>query len=161
MLVIRLQRTGRRNQVAYRIVVAEHSAPVKGRVVDSVGMYNPSEQKKINFDAAKIEDWISKGAKPSDTVASLLKANGMKGMEKFVGRRDLKRAKKNPSEEEQAAAEAAAAPAAEEGDAEEAPAPAEEPAAEAAPAEESAPAEEAPAEEPAAEEAPAEEEAAE
>lgn len=159
VLVIRLARTGRRNQATYRVVVAEKSAPVKGRHTDVVGFYNPGETKKLEFDKARIEDWISKGAKPSDTVAALLKNAGMPNMEQYMSARNLKRAKKNPSEEELAAAEAAAnpAPAVEEAPAEEAEAPAEEAAAEEKPedkpAEEAAPAEEA--------EAAAEEEAAE
>lgn len=144
MLVIRLSRTGRKNQPAYRMVVAEKSKPVKGRFVEVVGFYNPSEKKAIKFDEKRIAYWISKGAKPSDTVASILKFNGVSGMDEFIGRRDIKRRKKNAPEEEEAPAPApAAAPAAEE----------------AAPAEE--PAQEEPKEEAPAAEEPAKEEAAE
>lgn len=137
MLVIRLQRTGRKNQPSYRIVVAEKSKPVKGRHIEVVGSYNPSEQKKVTFDKARIEHWVSVGARPSDTVAGLLTYNGVSGLDAFMAPRTKKRAKKNPSEEELAAMEAAKAPAA---PAAEAAAPVEEEAA--------APAEEAAAEEP-------------
>lgn len=158
MLVIRLARKGRSKQAAYRMVVAEKSNPVKGRFVEVVGFYNPSENKRLEVDEDRVKYWISQGAKPSDTVASLLKHKGMSDMEQYIGRRDKQRPKKNPSEEELAAMEAANAPA------EEAPA-ADAPTEEAAPATEDAPAEEeAPAAEeaaPAAEEAPAEEPAAE
>jgi len=134
VLVIRLQRTGRKNQPSYRLVVAEHSKPVKGKHIEIVGSYNPSEGKKFTFKQDRIEHWISVGAKPSDTVAGLLKFNGMKDMEKYMTPRTKTRAKKNPTEEELAAMEAANNP---------------------APAEEAAApeAEEAPAEETAAEEA--------
>jgi small subunit ribosomal protein S16 len=131
VLVIRLSRSGRTKQASYRLVVAEKTAPIKGRFVEIVGYYNPSEGKKFEFKKDRVEYWISVGARPSDTVASLLKANGVDGLDDFIAPRTKKRSKKNPTEEE-------AAPAA-------------------APAEESASAEEAPKEEPKEEEAPAEE----
>lgn len=148
MLVIRLSRVGKTKQAAYRMVVAEHSAPVQGKFVEIVGSYNPSENKKLEFKKDRIEYWVSVGAKPSDTVASLLKAKGFDNMDQYIGRRDLKRPKKNPSEEELAAAEAAKAPAQEAAPAEDS-APVETPAPEETPAEEPAAEEAAPAEEPA------------
>ncbi len=110
MLVIRLQRTGRKNQPSYRMVVAEKSRPVKKKHIEVVGSYNPSEGKKITFKKDRIDYWISVGAQPSDTVAGLLKFNGMKDMEKYMKPRNKKRPVKNPSEEELAAMEAANAP---------------------------------------------------
>lgn len=142
MLVIRLTRIGKTNEVAYRVVVAEKRKAVKGASMEIVGFYNPSEMKKGEFKKERIAYWISKGATPSDTVASLLKQNGVAGMEKFIAPRNLKRKIKNPTE----AQLAAMAPAKEE-----APAKAEEPAAE--------PVVEAPAEVEAPVEAPAEAEA--
>jgi len=141
VLVIRLQRTGRKNQAAYRIVVAEKSAPVKGKHLEVVGTYNPSENKKFTVDQARIDHWISVGAQPSETVAGLLKYNGVSGMEKYMTPRTKNRPKKNPTEAELAAMEEAKNPT-----------PAEEPApVEEAPAEEAAPVEETPAAEEAAE----------
>ncbi len=108
MLVIRLQRTGRKNLPAYRVVVAEKSWAVKKKSIDTVGHYLPTQTPKvIEIDQEKITEWIKKGAQPSDTVAALCKNAGMKGMEKYLSPRDKKRAPKNP----EAVAEAPAAPA--------------------------------------------------
>ena len=124
MLKIRLSRTGRKNYPSYRIVVAEHSAPIKGRFVEILGHYIPNRDPKVlEYDEKKIREWIAKGAKPTDTVAALLKNAGVTGMEAYLEPRDKKRKKKKEVEEEAPAA--SPAPAAEGG--EEEPAPAEEP----------------------------------
>ena len=74
MLRIRLARTGRRNQPKYRIVVAEHSDPVKKKFIDKLGYYNSiSDPKEFNIDKEKYDEWIKKGAQPSSTVESLVK----------------------------------------------------------------------------------------
>ncbi len=158
MLKIRLSRVGKRTQPSYKVVVQEHTSPIKGKFVEDLGFYKPtSNPKEFKVDMERVTHWISVGAAPSDTVASLLKRNGAEGMDKFIDPKN-KQAKKKKAVEEKPAA-APAAPAAEAPAVEEAPAPveaAEAPAAEEAPVEE--PKEEAPKEEaPAAEEAPAEE----
>ena len=119
MLRIRLQRSGRKNRANYRVVVAEHSAPIKGRCLELIGTFDPLVEKHgLVIDTAKVEAWIKKGAKPTNTIARLLKAQGLKGMEPFII--EMKDRKvKNPKEEPEApaavpAAEAAPAPAAEE-----------------------------------------------
>lgn len=94
MLRIRLSRTGRKNQPKFRIVVIEHSRSVKGKALEIVGYYIPTENKEFVFDAERINYWISKGAKPSDAVASLLKQYGVEGMEVYIAPRDKKRPKK-------------------------------------------------------------------
>lgn len=110
MLVIRLTRKGKQNLAAYRIVLAEKSEAVKGAYIELLGYYNPSEAKKIEFKQDRIEHWISKGAQPSDTVAGLLKLNGMSGMEKFMEPRNKKRKSKNAPEAAPAAPAPAVAP---------------------------------------------------
>ena len=103
MLKIRLSRTGRKNYPSYRIVVAEHTAPIKGRFVEVLGHYIPNRDPKVlEYDEKKIHEWISKGAKPTDTVASLLKNAGVSGMEKYIAPRNKKRKKKRATEEEPA-----------------------------------------------------------
>jgi small subunit ribosomal protein S16 len=134
------------------VVVQEKTAPIKGRFVEVVGYYSPTgKEKVIKFELDRIKYWLSVGAQPSDTVASLLKKEGVSGMEKYIAPRDKKRKKKNPTEEEQAAAAPAEQSAPQEAPATEAPAPeaapAEEPKAEEKPQE---PATEAPAQEAAA-----------
>jgi len=119
VLVIRLSRSGRKNQAAYRVVVAEHSAPVKSRYVEILGSYIPYEGKKLMVEKDRVKHWLSKGARPSETVASLLAKHGMDGMEPFFRARNKKRAEKNPDPEKAAPAVVADAAPAEEAPAEE------------------------------------------
>ncbi len=98
MLKIRLQRSGRKKRANYRVVVAEHSAPIQGRYVDLVGSYDPIVDKHgLKFDEAKITEWIKKGAKPTNTVARLLKGKGVKAMDAFIVEM-VNRIVKNPKE---------------------------------------------------------------
>lgn len=129
MLVIRLQRTGRENTPTFRIVVSEKARSAKKGAHEILGHYLLNQKQPVfKCDTDRAVYWISKGAVPSDTMARLLKKNGVEGMDKFI----IKYAKQKKRGEE---AEAPAAPAA-------APAPAPEPAAPAAeaPAEEAKPA---------------------
>jgi small subunit ribosomal protein S16 len=96
VLVIRLTRIGKTNEPAYRIVLAEKRKAVKGGYQEQIGFYNPSESKKLDFNKDRFEYWVSKGARPSDTVASLMKTNGVSGMESFIAPRTMKRKSKNP-----------------------------------------------------------------
>lgn len=112
MLVLRLQRTGRKNLASYRIVAAEKARPVKGKSIEILGHYLPAEKKpvlKVNTERATF--WISKGAIPSDTVARILSKEGMKGMEKYMDRYTKKRSKSAPAEEPAAPVVAAPTPA--------------------------------------------------
>lgn len=114
MLRIRLQRSGRKNRPNYRIVVAEHSAPIKGRYIDLLGTFDPLVEKHgFVVDTAKVEEWIKKGAKPTNTIARLLKGQGMKGMEPFIVEMKDRVVKKTKKEEAPAAPAAPAAPVAE------------------------------------------------
>ncbi len=73
-VAIRLRREGNRNRAFYRIVVADSRARRDGRFIDTIGTYNPNESgTNFQLDLSKAEDWISKGAQPSDTVRSLIK----------------------------------------------------------------------------------------
>jgi len=71
MLKIRLTRRGKKNRPFFRIVVAEKSAPIKGRFIEILGFLDPIT-KKTGFEAERIKYWIGKGAQPSDTVHNLL-----------------------------------------------------------------------------------------
>lgn len=100
MLVIRLQRVGRKNLAAYRVVVAEKTRAVKKKVVEVVGHYQPmNNPKSLEIDTKKVMEWISKGAKPSNTVASLLKKLGMKDMEKYMSAPNKNKKKKKETED--------------------------------------------------------------
>lgn len=71
---IRLKRIGTTNTPAYRIVVADGRSPRDGKFLEELGTYLP-QQKGNNFtlDLDRAQYWLSKGAQPSDTVASFLR----------------------------------------------------------------------------------------
>lgn len=105
MLVLRLQRTGRKNLATYRIVAAEKSRPVKGKFIEILGHYLPAQKsKEVKVDTERASHWIGQGAIPSNTVARILSKNGMKGMEKYMESYTKKRSKSAPAEEPVAAA---------------------------------------------------------
>jgi small subunit ribosomal protein S16 len=111
VLRIRLTRTGKKAQKSYRLVVAEHSEAVKGTYLENLGNYIPTKTPKaLEFKKERILYWISKGAKPSETVASLLKKNGMEGMDKYIlFKTDRKSVKKKDAKKEESSQPAPAA----------------------------------------------------
>lgn len=71
---IRLKRMGRKKAPHYRIVVADSAAPRDGRFVETLGYYKPTyEPARIVVDLERVDHWISQGALPTNTVASLLR----------------------------------------------------------------------------------------
>ncbi len=74
MLKIRLRRPGKsvKRRYHYKIVVAEAKSPRESKFVEQVGHYDPS-QKLLKFVISKYEAWVKKGAKPTETVATLFK----------------------------------------------------------------------------------------
>lgn len=78
MVKIRLKRVGAKKAPFYKVVVADSRSPRNGRCIEEIGTYNPMvEPSEIKIDAAKIEEWIKKGAQPTDTIKSLLKRAGI------------------------------------------------------------------------------------
>jgi small subunit ribosomal protein S16 len=74
MLSIRLRRTGSTKRPYYRVVVADSQAWRDGRFVETLGHYDPRKQPAVvKIDQERAKYWIGKGARPSDTVKSLLK----------------------------------------------------------------------------------------
>lgn len=72
MLKIRLQRTGRKNNASFRVVVGEHTnAAQSGKFVEVLGSYEPKSG-KYELKEDRIKYWISKGAQPSGTVHNTL-----------------------------------------------------------------------------------------
>jgi small subunit ribosomal protein S16 len=148
LLKIRLSRTGKKDQESFRIIVQEHARPVKRKFLEVVGHYRATiEPRTFQADKERIKYWISKGAKPTDSLAALLKKYGFEDMDQYLIKpRDKQRKKKKEAKEEAKAAPAAAAKPAAEKPAEEAtPAKAEAPAEAEATAEEKAQEQEAPA----------------
>ncbi len=72
MLKIRLQRTGRKNEPHFRVVVAEHTkSPPSGRYVEMLGSYNPKAG-TVTIDKERAQYWIKNGAQTSGTVHNFL-----------------------------------------------------------------------------------------
>jgi small subunit ribosomal protein S16 len=71
---IRMKRVGTKNTPVYRIVVADSRSPRDGKCIEEIGTYQPlkpGENFTLKLDRAQY--WVSKGATPSDTVASFIK----------------------------------------------------------------------------------------
>lgn len=86
MVKIRLRRTGKTKQPSYRLVVADSRAPRDGKFIEIIGHYNPIRQPKVlEVEAERARYWISVGAQPSDTVATLLqKVNVLDAQGKLI-----------------------------------------------------------------------------
>ncbi|MES2894863.1 MAG: 30S ribosomal protein S16 [Pseudomonadota bacterium] len=165
MLKIRLARGGAKKRPYYSIVVADSHSPRDGRFIEKVGTYNPmlkkEEGNRVTLKVERIQEWIGKGAQPTDRVARFLANEGVgtwtagnnpkKGEPGQKAKERVEERAKREADLAAAAAEAAARPPEPEPVVEEAPA-AEAVTEEAPPAE--AAAEEAPAAEVVAEEAP-------
>lgn len=75
MVKIRLRREGTKDRPYYRIVVADSRARREGAYIEQLGTYDPLVDKTDNFtiDLEKVDAWIGKGARPSETVGSMIK----------------------------------------------------------------------------------------
>ncbi len=78
MLVIRMQRTGRKGHAQFRVVVQDsRRTPTSGRIVAALGSYNP-HTKEATIDKEKAQFYIDHGAQPSDRAVRLLQTEGIK-----------------------------------------------------------------------------------
>jgi small subunit ribosomal protein S16 len=78
MVKLRSQRFGSKKKPFYRIVATDSHNPRDGRYIEIVGTYNPlTEPATVKFDEEKVMKWLSVGAKPTDTVKSLLTKEGL------------------------------------------------------------------------------------
>ena len=70
----RLQRFGTKKRPYYRIVAADGRMPRDGRFLEQIGTYDPmTEPANLRFKTDRLDHWLSVGAQPSDTVASLVR----------------------------------------------------------------------------------------
>ena len=70
---IRLARHGAKKRPYYRVVVADGRMPRDGRYIEEIGRYNPlTNPKTIDINLEKVDEWIAKGAQPSNTVSHLV-----------------------------------------------------------------------------------------
>ncbi len=134
MLKIRLKRLGAKKNPSYRIIVINSTTKREGRPIQELGHYNP-KTKVMKFDLASAQEWVKKGAQPTETVAYLMKNCNADGTLNYKKKETTKLSKKAQAKaaaekeakaqaeaEAKAAAEAEAAAPAEEAPAEEAPA---------------------------------------
>ena len=78
MVKIRLRRMGAKKAPFYRIVVADSRYPRDGRFIEEIGTYNPlTDPASVIVDAERAQEWIKKGAQPTDTVRGILKKAGV------------------------------------------------------------------------------------
>ena len=75
MVVLRLKRLGRTHRPFYRLNAMDRRSPRNGRVIEELGWYDPlaPEDRQLKFDVKRVDYWLSVGAQPSRTVATLLK----------------------------------------------------------------------------------------
>ncbi|MDR1109360.1 MAG: 30S ribosomal protein S16 [Deltaproteobacteria bacterium] len=74
-LKVRLARLGAKKKPYYRLVVADSAAKRDGRFLDIVGFYDPNRNPAfVEIKRELLDDWMRKGARPTETVASLIKA---------------------------------------------------------------------------------------
>jgi small subunit ribosomal protein S16 len=73
MVVIRLRRMGSSRKAFYRVVVTEARTARESSFVENVGTYNPrSKPANVQINKDRVKHWLSKGARPSNTVRTLL-----------------------------------------------------------------------------------------
>jgi small subunit ribosomal protein S16 len=71
---IRMKRVGAKNAPVFRIVVADSRSPRDGKFIEELGTYQPLKKgNNVTMDLERAKYWLSKGAQPSDTVASFIK----------------------------------------------------------------------------------------
>ena len=107
---IRLARHGAKKRPYYRVVVADGRMPRDGRFIEQVGRYNPlTNPKVIDLNLEKIDEWVAKGAQPTNAVSHLIDVarNGQPVVEKKA--KISKKAAAKAAAAAEAAAEAAEA----------------------------------------------------
>ncbi|MBA32168.1 MAG: 30S ribosomal protein S16, partial [Chloroflexi bacterium] len=103
MVRIRLRRVGAKKNPFYRIVVADQRTSRNGSFIEQIGTYNPFPNPSlINIDTEKLNEWINKGAQPSESVISLMFSVGItnKFTSKIVKRPPQPKIKKEAPKDE-------------------------------------------------------------
>src|SRR3982750_1851604 len=106
---IRLARAGAKKRPYYHIVVANSASLRDGKFIEIIGAYNPmlakTDEKRVKLDSEKVQDWLKKGAQPTDRVLRFLDAAGLMKREP---RNNPKKAEPGKKAQERAAAKATA-----------------------------------------------------
>ena len=75
---LRLKRMGSKRAPFYRIVAADSRSPRDGRIIETVGTYNPTKNPaEVSVNAEVALKWLNDGAQPSDTVRNILSKEGI------------------------------------------------------------------------------------
>lgn len=78
MVKIRLKRMGTTKRPVYRLVVADSRSPRDGRFIESIGFYDPLPNPAVvSIDADRVQLWLRRGARPSDSARQLLVKEGI------------------------------------------------------------------------------------
>ncbi|MEY8826955.1 30S ribosomal protein S16 [Sedimentitalea sp. XS_ASV28] len=79
---IRLARGGSKKRPFYRIVAADSRMPRDGRFIEKLGIYNPllpkDSEDRVKMDMERVQYWLSQGAQPTDRIARMLEAAGVR-----------------------------------------------------------------------------------
>jgi len=78
MVSIRLARGGSKRRPFYHVVVSDSRSPRDGRYIERIGFFNPQArgaEEELRLDNERVDYWVSKGAQPSERVASLIKGS--------------------------------------------------------------------------------------
>lgn len=71
---LRMKRIGNKNNVCWRVVVADARSPRDGRHIEELGFYNPtSDPAELKLDMDRVDYWLKSGAQATEQVASLIK----------------------------------------------------------------------------------------
>ena len=110
---IRLARGGSKKRPFYRIVAADSRMPRDGRFIEKLGTYNPllakDSEERVKMDVERVQYWISQGAQPTNRVARMLEAAGVKEKTERNNPKKGTPGKKAQERVEEKAAKAAAA----------------------------------------------------
>lgn len=78
---LRLQRRGRTNRAFFRLHAVDSRAPSNGASIEQLGFYDPlgkTPEARLGINRERVEYWLARGAVPSETVASILKKQGIR-----------------------------------------------------------------------------------
>jgi small subunit ribosomal protein S16 len=115
---IRLARGGSKKRPFYRIVAADSRMPRDGRFIEKLGTYNPllpkDSEERVKMNMERVQYWLGEGAQPTDRIARMLEAAGLREKTERANPNKGQPGKKAQERAEQKAAKAAEVPAAEE-----------------------------------------------
>lgn len=78
MVKLRLKRMGSKRKPFYRIVAADSRSPRDGRIIETIGTYNPTKNPAaVTLNEELAIKWLNNGAQPSDTVRNILSKEGL------------------------------------------------------------------------------------